>query len=160
MRCATSTAEVSAVLCVCQARTVMSQMVHVVSMLDVPIIVGSVSFQSNDVNGAQYSLPLFCDDSSEHGRRKIKPWPHPVARHHEPKHASISRVKHVKMQVYKCVYAETSAPRCQMGWAGLGMASPEKYATGAETDSCDPRTLFSRHSSFTSPSSDTFHSRK
>jgi hypothetical protein len=41
-------------------RTVRSQMVHVVSMLDVPIIVGSVSFQSNDVSGAQYSLLLFC----------------------------------------------------------------------------------------------------
>ena len=32
-----------------------SQMVHVVSMLDVPIIVGSVSFQSKEVSGAQYS---------------------------------------------------------------------------------------------------------
>jgi hypothetical protein len=36
------------------------QMVHVVSMLDVPTIDGSVSFQSNDVSGAQNSLFLFC----------------------------------------------------------------------------------------------------
>jgi hypothetical protein len=40
-------------------RTVRSQMVQVVSMLEVPIMVGSVSFQSNDVKGAQYSEPLF-----------------------------------------------------------------------------------------------------
>ena len=33
--------------------TVMSQMEHVVSMLDVPIRFGLVSLQSNDVNGAQ-----------------------------------------------------------------------------------------------------------
>ncbi len=38
----------------------MSQMVQVVSMLDVPSRFGSVSFQSNDVNGAQNSLFLFC----------------------------------------------------------------------------------------------------
>ena len=35
-------------------------MVHVVSMLDVPKRFGSVSFQSNDVSGAQNSLFLFC----------------------------------------------------------------------------------------------------
>lgn len=38
----------------------MSQIVQVVSMLDVPSLLGSVSFQSNDVKGAQYSLFLFC----------------------------------------------------------------------------------------------------
>ena len=38
----------------------MSQMVHVVSMLDVPSLFGSVSFQSKDVKGAQNSLFLFC----------------------------------------------------------------------------------------------------
>ena len=38
----------------------MSQMVQVVSMLEVPRRFGSVSFQSNDVNGAQNSLFLFC----------------------------------------------------------------------------------------------------
>jgi len=42
-------------------RTSMSQMVQVVSMLDVPSRFGSVSFQSNDVNGAQNSLFLFCN---------------------------------------------------------------------------------------------------
>ena len=40
--------------------TSMSQMVHVVSMLDVPSLFGSVSFQSNEVKGAQNSLFLFC----------------------------------------------------------------------------------------------------
>ena len=40
--------------------TSMSQMVQVVSMLDVPRRFGSVSFQSNDVSGAQNSLFLFC----------------------------------------------------------------------------------------------------
>lgn len=32
-------------------------MVHVVSMDEVPTMLGSVSFQSNDVSGAQNSLP-------------------------------------------------------------------------------------------------------
>lgn len=41
-------------------RTLMSQMVHVVSMLDVPMMLVSAVFQSNDVSGAQYSLVLFC----------------------------------------------------------------------------------------------------
>ena len=35
-------------------------MVQVVSMLDVPSRLGSTSFQSNDVNGAQKSEFLFC----------------------------------------------------------------------------------------------------
>lgn len=35
--------------------TFRSQMVTVVSMEHVPIMLGSVSFQSNDVSGAQYS---------------------------------------------------------------------------------------------------------
>lgn len=43
-----------------QARTSMSQMVQVVSMLDVPKRFKSDSFQSNDVSGAQNSLFLFC----------------------------------------------------------------------------------------------------
>lgn len=42
------------------ARTSTSQIVQVVSMLDVPIIFGSASFQSNEVRGAQYSLFVFC----------------------------------------------------------------------------------------------------
>ncbi|KAK9045094.1 hypothetical protein V6N11_058983 [Hibiscus sabdariffa] len=33
-------------------------MVHVVSMLEVPILLGSTSFQSKEVKGAQYSLVL------------------------------------------------------------------------------------------------------
>ena len=40
--------------------TSMSQMVQVVSMLEVPSLLGSVSFQSKDVRGAQNSLFLFC----------------------------------------------------------------------------------------------------
>ena len=36
------------------------QMVHVVSMLEVPIRFGSTSCQSNDVSGAPNSLFLFC----------------------------------------------------------------------------------------------------
>lgn len=50
----------------------MSQMVQVVSILDVPNRFGSVSFQSNDVSGAQNSLFLFCFGprrSSQCGRR-------------------------------------------------------------------------------------------
>ena len=38
----------------------MSHTVHVVSMEAVPSMRGSVSFQSNDVTGAQYSEFLFC----------------------------------------------------------------------------------------------------
>ena len=40
--------------------TSMSQIVQVVSMLEVPSLFGSVSFQSKDVRGAQNSLFLFC----------------------------------------------------------------------------------------------------
>ena len=39
---------------------VTSQMVHVVSIDDVPIRFGSISFQSKDVSGAQKSEDLFC----------------------------------------------------------------------------------------------------
>ena len=49
--------------------TSISQMVHVVSMLDVPKRLGSVSFQSKDVSGAQNSLFLFC---TCHKQRVIK----------------------------------------------------------------------------------------
>lgn len=45
-------------------RTVTSQIVHVVSMLHVPIMVVSTSFQSNDVRGAQYSLDLFWENGT------------------------------------------------------------------------------------------------
>lgn len=41
-------------------RTSMSQMVQVVSMLLVPTRLGSASFQSKDVSGAENSLCLFC----------------------------------------------------------------------------------------------------
>ena len=40
--------------------TVTSQMVQVVSMLDVPTVDGSASHQSNDVKGEQYSAFVFC----------------------------------------------------------------------------------------------------
>ena len=42
------------------ARTSISQMVHVVSMLLVPKCLGSASHQSKEVRGAQKSLCLFC----------------------------------------------------------------------------------------------------
>ena len=45
--------------------TSMSQMVHVVSMLEVPSLLGSVSFQSKDVSGAQNSLFLFCTTDND-----------------------------------------------------------------------------------------------
>ncbi len=45
----------------------MSQMVHVVSMLDVPSLLGSVSFQSKAVRGAQNSLFLFCNIHNVNG---------------------------------------------------------------------------------------------
>ena len=48
-------------------QTSMSQMVQVVSMLEVPSLLGSVSFQSKDVSGAQNSLFLFCSST---GSRK------------------------------------------------------------------------------------------
>ena len=50
------------------------QMVHVVSMLDVPNKLGSTSFQSNDVNGAQKSEFLFCKIKQQHDEtlRKYK----------------------------------------------------------------------------------------
>ena len=41
----------------------MSQMVQVVSMLEVPNRLRSVSFQSNEVKGALNSLFLFCNQS-------------------------------------------------------------------------------------------------
>ena len=41
-------------------RTFKSQIVTVVSMLDVATSAGFVSFQSKDVKGAQYSLFVFC----------------------------------------------------------------------------------------------------
>ena len=44
-------------------QTSMSQMVQVVSMLEVPSLLGSVSFQSKDVSGAQNSLFLFCSST-------------------------------------------------------------------------------------------------
>jgi hypothetical protein len=40
--------------------TFTSHMVQVVSILQVPTIDGSVSFQSKHVNGAQYSVCVFC----------------------------------------------------------------------------------------------------
>ena len=47
--------------CVRTFFVVTSQIVHVVSMDDVPIRFGSVEFQSKEVSGAQYSLFLFCE---------------------------------------------------------------------------------------------------
>ena len=52
-------------------RTSMSQMVHVVSMEEVPSRFGSVSFQSNDVSGAQNSLFLFCSAART---RAVESW--------------------------------------------------------------------------------------
>ena len=43
----------------------MSQMVQVVSMDEVPMMLGSVSFQSKEVSGAQNSVFLFCADRRE-----------------------------------------------------------------------------------------------
>ena len=45
--------------------TCSSQIVQVVSMLEVLRILVSVSFQSNDVNGAQYSKLLFCNNNKQ-----------------------------------------------------------------------------------------------
>ena len=42
-------------LCILWLCTSSPHIVHVVSILDVPTMLGSVSFQSNDVNGAQNS---------------------------------------------------------------------------------------------------------
>jgi hypothetical protein len=42
--------------------TSMFHIVHVVSMLEVPKMEGSVSFQSKDVRGAQNSDVLFCEN--------------------------------------------------------------------------------------------------
>ena len=50
----------------------MSQMVHVVSTLEVPIMLGSTSFQSNDVNGAQNSLFLFLNSNKGEKRQKYE----------------------------------------------------------------------------------------
>lgn len=47
----------------------MSQMVQVVSMLEVPSLFGSVSFQSKEVKGAQNSLFLFCTNMQRHCRQ-------------------------------------------------------------------------------------------
>ena len=51
-----------AMSCVFTLRVVMSHTVHVVSMEDVAIWLGSVQLQSKDVTGAQYSLFLFCGE--------------------------------------------------------------------------------------------------
>lgn len=57
----------------------MFQMVHVVSMDEVPISVGLCSHQSNDVSGAQNSEDLFCEAQcgrpakSKAGRQKQRP---------------------------------------------------------------------------------------
>lgn len=45
-------------------RTSMFQIVHVVSIDEVPILFGSASFQSNDVSGAQNSDVLFWGEMS------------------------------------------------------------------------------------------------
>lgn len=42
-----------------RARTFKSQIVHVVSMLEVPMMFGSASFQSKDVSGAHVSWLRF-----------------------------------------------------------------------------------------------------
>jgi len=47
-----------AISCVFAVLVSMSQIVQVVSILDVPMMVGSSSFQSKEVSGAQYSLFL------------------------------------------------------------------------------------------------------
>ena len=73
-------------MCMVSHRTSKFQMVHVVSILEVPIIRGSASFQSKDVRGAQNSLVLFC--------AKCKP--RPQAQHNTQKH------KHTQ---YRCMHA-------------------------------------------------------
>jgi hypothetical protein len=52
--------------------TLMSQIVHVVSIDDVPKILVSVMFQSNDVNGAQNSEFLVCVMSRQQAEREVK----------------------------------------------------------------------------------------
>jgi hypothetical protein len=47
-----------------------SQMMHVVSMDEVPMMFTSCSFQSNDVSGAQNSVFLFCDSSRARAHRE------------------------------------------------------------------------------------------
>ena len=47
--------EVVITLCMLWLCTSSPHIVHVVSILDVPTMLGSVSFQSNDVSGAQNS---------------------------------------------------------------------------------------------------------
>ena len=46
-------------------------MVQVVSILEVPRILVSVSFQSNDVSGAQYSELLFCNNNNNNSNNII-----------------------------------------------------------------------------------------
>ena len=58
-----------AISCVFACILVMSQMVHVVSIEDVPIMFGSVSFQSNEVRGAQNSVFLLL--LSKHSSRGL-----------------------------------------------------------------------------------------
>ena len=50
----------------------MSQMVQVVSMDEVPIIDGSVSFQSKDVSGEQNSVFLFCAGARAYRERAVR----------------------------------------------------------------------------------------
>ena len=57
----------------------MSQMVQVVSMEDVPKRLGSVSFQSKEVSGAQNSVFLFCMPQLPSAARPhagLRPLPH------------------------------------------------------------------------------------
>ena len=50
--------------------TCSSQIVQVVSMLEVLRILVSVSFQSNDVNGAQYPELLFCVNNNNSNNKQ------------------------------------------------------------------------------------------
>ena len=79
-----------------QKHTSMSQMVQVVSMLDVPSRFGSVSFQSKDVNGAQNSLFLFCTAACKAVKSHINT---PAGGHPEEGSA---RLAHKKMPLSGC----------------------------------------------------------
>ena len=59
-------------------------------MLEVPRILVSVSFQSNDVNGAQYSELLFCNNNKQQKQYTC------IAAYHTADH-SVLRVKYSQM---------------------------------------------------------------
>jgi hypothetical protein len=80
-------------------RTSKSHSAHVVSMLEVMIMDGSVWFQSKEVRGAQYSLPLDC-----------------TAQEHKPHGSQGSRVRRAPAQIPHIHH--TRMPRGEKSWVG------------------------------------------